>query len=244
MMEQYKNLLEVPADTMGKWQEIVDIMTDIIGIPAGLIMRLNDPHIEVFVSSESEGNSYHPGDKEVFLDSGLYCETVIKTNDKLLVPNALIDEKWKDNPDIKLNMISYLGYPILLPDGNPFGTICVLDNKENAYSPKFEKLIKKFRSLVQFDLATIYMNKVLGDENKRLNDYIAEIRTLRGILPICMMCKNVRDDKGYWKQIEAFIEANTDVGFSHSICPECAEKHYPDMDLLSSNLGFSGHVSC
>ena len=107
------------------WQEIVDIMAEIINIPAGLIMRLNDPHIEVFLSSETKGNPYRPGDKEKVWDSGLYCETVIKTKDKLLVPNALQDRNWNSNPDIKLNMISYLGFPILLPDGKPFGTICV-----------------------------------------------------------------------------------------------------------------------
>lgn len=50
-------------------------------------MRLNDPDIEVFVSSKSEGNPYHVGDREHFWGSGLYCESVIKTQDKLLVPN-------------------------------------------------------------------------------------------------------------------------------------------------------------
>lgn len=231
MMKKNEFNLEVPEAIIGKWQEIVDIMSDIIDIPAGLIMRLNDPYIEVFVSSGSEGNPYHPGDKEKVWNSGLYCETVIKTQDKLFVPNALTDEKWKNNPDIKLNMISYLGYPILLPDGNPFGTICVLDSKENTYSKNFEKLIQKFRSLVQFDLATLFMNKALGDENKRLNDYISEIQTLRGILPICSTCKKIRDDEGYWKQIEAYLGAHSDVNFSHGICPDCAEKYYPDMDL-------------
>jgi hypothetical protein len=49
------------------------------------------------------------------------------------------------------------------------------------------------------------------------------------------MCKNIRDDKGYWKQIEAYIKAHSDVDFSHSICPECAEKYYPDMDLYNSD---------
>jgi len=133
--------IEVPTAILENWQEIVNILADMIPIPASLIMRFDDPNIEVFISSESEGNPYHPGDKEKVYGSGLYCETVIKTKDKLLVPNALADVNWKDNPDIKLGMISYLGFPILLPDGKPFGTICVLDNKQNQYSENVEKLM-------------------------------------------------------------------------------------------------------
>ena len=101
--------IQVPDDITDKWQKICDIMAEIIGVPSGLIMRVVDSDIEVFVSSKTENNPYHSGDKESLFGSGLYCETVIKTKDKLLVPNALIDEKWKNNPDIKLNMVSYLG---------------------------------------------------------------------------------------------------------------------------------------
>lgn len=64
-------------------------------------MRLRDPYIEVFVSSQHKGNPYHPGDKELVWNSGLYCETVIKTKEKLFVPDALADDKWKNNPDVK-----------------------------------------------------------------------------------------------------------------------------------------------
>jgi GAF domain-containing protein len=117
--------LEISDDTLLKWQNIIDIMAGLIGIPAALIMRLVGSDIEVFVSSTSEGNPYKPGDHEHFLGSGLYCETVINNNQKLLIPNALTDDKWKNNPDVKLNMISYLGFPIVLPNKKPFGTICV-----------------------------------------------------------------------------------------------------------------------
>jgi hypothetical protein len=223
--------LEISDTIMEKWQAIVDMLAELIGIPAALIMRLVESDIQVFVSSNSEGNPYHPGDSEHFLGSGLYCETVINTNDKLLIPNALKNEKWKNNPDIKLNMISYLGFPILQPDGKPFGTICVLDNKENAYSKTYEKLIIQFRDIIQNNLELIYMNHVLGGKNKQLGDYISEIKVLSGLLPICASCKNIRDDKGYWNQIEAYIYEHSEAQLSHSICPNCAKKLYPDLDL-------------
>ena len=228
-----KDILQIDVSDakLTAWQEIVDTMADIIDIPAGLIMRLNDPDIEVLLASKGQDNPYHPGDKEKVWGSGLYCETVLKSRDKLLVPNALGDENWKDNPDIKLQMISYLGFPILLPDGSAFGTICVLDKQENTYSGKYEKLLCKFRDLIQADLEIVYMNNMLQDENKLLTDYISEIKTLRGILPICMHCKKIRDDKGYWNQVEAYIQKNSEASFSHGICRECVKKYYPDLNL-------------
>ena len=62
-----------------------------------------------------------------------------------------------------------------------------------------------------------------------LQDALAEVITLRGIIPICSSCKKVRDDKGYWNQIESYIRDHSKADFSHSICPECAKKLYPDL---------------
>jgi len=100
-LSEKQNPLAIPETVMQGWQELLNLMAEIIGIPAALIMRLTDDYIEVFVSSSTENNPYHPGDKEHLLNSGLYCETVIKNKEKLLVPNALKDEKWKNNPDVK-----------------------------------------------------------------------------------------------------------------------------------------------
>ncbi len=64
-----------------------------------------------------------------------------------------------------------------------------------------------------------------------LQKTLSEVKTLRGFLPICSYCKKIRDDKGYWSQIESYIHKHSDAEFSHGICPECAKKYYPDMDL-------------
>ena len=70
-------------------------------------------------------------------------------------------------------------------------------------------------------------DKLIADLQKTLS----EVKTLRGFLPICSHCKKIRDDKGYWNQIESYIQKYSDTEFSHSICPECAKKFYPDLDL-------------
>ncbi|MCW5205206.1 hypothetical protein VU02_04730 [Desulfobulbus sp. N2] len=61
-----------------------------------------------------------------------------------------------------------------------------------------------------------------------LQSALSEIKVLRGILPICSFCKNIRNDDGYYEQIEAYIHKHSGVDFSHTVCPTCMKEHYPD----------------
>jgi hypothetical protein len=65
--------------------------------------------------------------------------------------------------------------------------------------------------------------KTVREREKALED----VRILRGFLPICASCKRIRDDQGYWTQIEGYIKANSEADFTHGICPDCAKKLYP-----------------
>lgn len=72
--------------------------------------------------------------------------------------------------------------------------------------------------------------QLLNQTNSELQSAMTEIKTLTGMLPICAACKKVRDDQGYWNQIESYIGERSDAVFSHSICPACAQKLYPDLE--------------
>ena len=150
--------IKIPEEIVEKWQNIVNVMAEIMKVPAGLIMKVDSPYIEVFKSSQNKDNPYKAGDKDHL--SGLYCEKVISSGEKLLVPHAQSDEEWRDNPDIELGMVSYLGFPLKWPDGEVFGTICVLDSKENRYSKKLENVMKQYQELVETHLILIYQNNV------------------------------------------------------------------------------------
>ena len=63
---------------------------------------------------------------------------------------------------------------------------------------------------------------------EQLNETLSKVRTLSGLLPICSNCKKIRDDKGYWQKLETFVHEHSNAEFSHSICPDCMEKLYPD----------------
>jgi PAS domain S-box-containing protein len=161
----------VPRETVGKWQEILNLTAEIMHVPSALIMRVEPPNIKVLVSSETKGNPYEQ-DEVASLDTGLYCETVMKTRQPLLVPDALRDEQWQSNPDSKLGMISYLGVPIVWPDGEVFGTICVLDKKPNECSELYRKLLQQWRDVLQADLRS------LATLHKELEVREAKIRRL------------------------------------------------------------------
>ncbi len=68
----------------------------------------------------------------------------------------------------------------------------------------------------------------LRREKEKAEQALAQVRQLSGLLPICMHCKKIRDDKGYWNKIEAYIQTHSEAEFSHGICEACLEEFYPD----------------
>jgi hypothetical protein len=69
----------------------------------------------------------------------------------------------------------------------------------------------------------------LEKTTERLKEALENIKTLEGLLPMCANCKNIRDDNGYWQQVEIYIRQHSKAEFSHSICPKCARQLYPDL---------------
>ena len=78
------------------------------------------------------------------------------------------------------------------------------------------------------------INETLHAAYAELQNAVYEVKILSGLLPICASCKKIRDDKGYWNQIETFIQNNSEAEFTHGICPDCAKKLYPELKLNCS----------
>ncbi|MBC8414212.1 response regulator [bacterium] len=77
----------------------------------------------------------------------------------------------------------------------------------------------------------LYVAKINAEREKLINELqgaLEQVKQLKGLIPICANCKKIRDDKGYWNQIESYIEKHSEALFSHSVCPECAEELYKD----------------
>ena len=85
--------------------------------------------------------------------------------------------------------------------------------------------IETVRDITLRKLAEAEREKLILD----LQQALASVKTLSGLLPICAHCKRIRDDRGYWNEVEEYIRHHSDAGFSHGICPECMTKYYPDL---------------
>ena len=66
---------------------------------------------------------------------------------------------------------------------------------------------------------------------QELTEALARVKTLSGLLPICASCKKIRDDKGYWQQVDTYIRQRSEANFTHGICPDCAERLYPEFKM-------------
>jgi hypothetical protein len=85
----------------------------------------------------------------------------------------------------------------------------------------FEQLRQHYKERMEAE------QRRLLDERAALQEALSKVRQLSGMLPICAACKKVRDDQGYWTQIEAYIRDHSDAEFSHSLCPDCGDRLYP-----------------
>ncbi|MCX7770324.1 MAG: PAS domain S-box protein [Proteobacteria bacterium] len=139
--------------------------------------------------------------------------------------------------------VEVYSYPIRLKDMPLLFSIIfdvtdkLLAEKKNKEEEK--KILYTFIALSVISIAFLIMlliyllkrrlyEKELLDKNKKLEEAQSEIKTLKGIIPICMYCKKIRDDAGYWNQLEKYITEHTDALFSHALCPDCADKFLKD----------------
>lgn len=93
-----------------------------------------------------------------------------------------------------------------------------------------QKQMKLTDVLIVKNIESERLQNELEKKVEELEVSITEIRTLSGLLPICASCKKIRDDEGYWNQIEGYIQKHSNAKFSHSVCPDCSKKLYPEMD--------------
>jgi len=110
--------------------------------------------------------------------------------------------------------------------------VCQLFNTGRYYLLIGERLLVLESSLVtkisQLNQELANLTRALRQKNRELQEALGHVKTLQGLLPICSACKKIRDDQGYWQQIETYIRTHSEAEFTHSICPDCLKKLYGD----------------
>jgi PAS domain S-box-containing protein len=129
----------------------------------------------------------------------------------------------------KMAIASHDPYELVHRIIRPDGEVRIVHEKSKDLTDESGKTIYSFgmvHDITEIKKSEAEKEKLIA----RLRKSLSEIKTLRGILPICSYCKKIRDDKGYWDQVEVYLKQHTDADFSHGICPECLDKYFPELN--------------
>lgn len=167
-------------------------------------------------------------------------EELIGNNVKFLVP-----EKSHNNMDLSVLLKNIAGAPEnyiinenenITKDGEFLWIVW-----SNGVIKDYTGQVKEILSIGTDNTCHKKMEIELAEARLKAEEASVNIKILKGLLPICANCKKIRDDKGYWNQVETYIQKHSDTTFSHSLCPECARKLYPDIDFENYSDGHNLH---
>ncbi len=148
----------------------------------------------------------HPDDRE-----NIKKDMSVLSTDNQLPPREIRLLK-KDGSNI---YVEVRGFIIAIDEKKYIGAII----RDISSRKKTEKELVSHRNSLE---------KLVEERTQKLQKALDEVKTLKGIFPICCFCKKIRDDNGFWNQVEDYIRAHSEADFSHAFCPDCAEKHYPE----------------
>jgi transcriptional regulator with GAF, ATPase, and Fis domain len=215
---------------------IFDHCKDLIGATSGYVALLSDAGEENEVLFLEAGGLPCDVDPELPMPiRGLRSEAYF--SNKAVYHNDFMNSEWVDFMPKGHVILKNVMFAPLVIDEKTVGIIG-LANKPTDFTDNDAKIATGFGELAAIALQNSRnLDERIAAEQQRekvildLNKALSELKKLSGLLPICSHCKKIRDDKGYWTQIESYIHEHSDAVFSHSICQECAKKHYPDLDL-------------
>ena len=221
------------------WNNTLALIAKIVDVPVALVMKLENDKITVFSRNKNDDNPYELGDSEVFEGSGLYCENVVKNQTMLHVPNALNDPKWDSNPDIKLDMISYLGLPIVDGEDNAFGTVCLLDKEEHQFSDITVELLYSVKQNFEAQLKLLQQQHA-DDQRSQYQEFTTLIRgvahEMNTPLGVGITAASVLD-----KKIDELTQLVTSSGLTKNKLLDTISSMRSTVALVSDNMQTAAH---
>lgn len=216
-LRQY-NILDTPREH--SYDDITTLAAFICDVPIALI-SLVDAERQWFKSKV--GLDVQETGRDIS-----FCAHAILDSGVMMVNDAACDKRFADNPLVtgEPGIRFYAGVPLVTPQGHPLGTLCVIDRKPRTLS---DHQVKTLEALARQVVVQLELQRV----SSQLAAALEKIELMAGLIPICSYCKGIRSDQGYWSTVEAFIQQYSDVGFTHGVCDNCMQKHFPEVaDIL------------
>jgi GAF domain-containing protein len=148
-----------------------------------------------------------------------FCAHTILSAEPLIVNDALNDRRFADSPLVNDSprVRFYAGFPLIAPNGCALGSLCAIDRKPG-------RLTKAQISAMDALARQVMISMELRRVSSRLVEALEQVSTLRKLIPLCAWCHRVREDDGYWKDIESYFRAQGNGDVTHSICPDCLKQ--------------------
>jgi GAF domain-containing protein len=196
------------------FDDITTLASFICGCPISLV-SLVDESRQWFKSRTGLEVSETPRDLA-------FCAHAILAEETMVVPDATQDVRFAENPLVinapKIRF--YAGVPLVNPEGQILGTLCVIDRKPHELPPAQKTALEVLARQVSYLLE-------LRRTSARLAESLEHIRALSSLLPMCSYCRKIRDEDGQWEELENYVCQHSDADFSHGICPDCTRVHFP-----------------
>jgi GAF domain-containing protein len=167
-----------------------------------------------------------------------FCALAIFQSDVFIVPDASQDERFSENPLVVSEpKIRFYAGATLMADGQALGTLCVLDRVPRTLSPEQLEALRALsrqaqgqlelrRNLKRLEQSLAARDRAETEKEHTLQELraaLANIHTLEGLLPICLSCKKIQDQKGNWQPFEYYVRAHSEAKVTHKICPDCSK---------------------
>ena len=154
---------------MKKWQSTIDLLAEIFKAPAAFIVQRGKGGFQVAIASAQESNPYDAGGL-IPEETNIFCKKVVTDREPLYVPDATQDCFWDTNPEVRDDGFkSYYGMPIYWPDGDAFGTICVMDFEVSNYSEDYKSILRHFRDVIELDLVRVEQTIIREQASAAIN---------------------------------------------------------------------------